>query len=187
MSPGGGDGDDRGDGRGEDDDAFAEAMRGARPLARGRERVTGAPAATSVSRRRRASAPALSSFIVEQTGDTISGRARDVAARQVRELRAGAHAIDARIDLHGRGRDAAVGDLERFVAGAAGRGARCLLVIHGRGHGSDGAGPVLRPAVWEWLASAAAERCGVLAFSSARPSDGGDGATLMLLRRPRAG
>jgi len=77
-------------------------------------------------------------------------------------------------------------ELERFVTSSAARGARALLVIHGRGRGSDADGPVLRPAVWEWLASAAAERAGVMAFTSARPRDGGDGATLVLLRRPAA-
>src|SRR5262249_38173728 len=106
------------------------------------------------------------------------------AAKLLRELRAGSHPIDARLDLHGRARAAALRDLEKFVAGA--RGARCLLVIHGRGHGSDAGGPVLRPAVWDWLGSQAAERCGVMAFVSARPADGGDGATVVLLRRSGA-
>jgi DNA-nicking Smr family endonuclease len=107
-----------------------------------------------------------------------------VALKLLHELRAGTHAIEARLDLHGRGRQRALRDLERFVAGASARGARCLLVIHGRGHGSDAGGPVLRPAIWEWLASEAAQRGGVMAFVSARPADGGDGATLLFLRRP---
>jgi DNA-nicking Smr family endonuclease len=181
MSPTsrGGDGDDR---SADDDSAFVEAMRGARPLARGHERVTGAVAAP-VPRGRRAPAPTPPPFVVEQIGDTITGRARDVAVKLLHELRGGAHAVDARLDLHGRDRAKALRDLERFVAGAAARRARCLLVIHGRGHGSDAGGPVLRPAIWEWLASAAAARGGVMAFASARPPDGGDGATLVLLRR----
>ena len=184
MSPTGGGGDDDADGRPDDDEnAFAEAVRGARPLARGRDRVAGAPA-PAPSRRRPAGAPRTSPYVVEQTGDSIVGRARDVAAKLVRELRAGSHLIDARLDLHGRARDAALRDLEKFVAGV--RNARCLLVIHGRGHGSDAGGPVLRPVVWDWLASPAAERHGVMAFASARPADGGPGATLVLLRRSAA-
>src|SRR5262245_3764310 len=179
MSPTGGGDDDDSDDEGA---AFAEAMRGAHPLAPGRERVTGSmPAATP--RRTPTAAPAVALFIVEQTGDSIAGRARDVAAKVLRELRGGAHAVDARLDVHGRARAAALRALERFVVAARSRGARGLLVIHGRGHGSDAGGPVLRPAVWAWLASAAAEQCGVMAFASARPRDGGDGATMIWLRR----
>lgn len=173
------------DRRGDDDDddhAFAEAMRGARPLPAGPARVVAPPAAPS-RRKPAAAAAAVSPFVVEQTGETIAGRASDVALKLLQELRAGTHALDARVDLHGRARAQALRDLERFVIAARARGDRCLLVIHGRGHGSDAGGPILRPAVWEWLASPAAERCGVMAFASARPRDGGDGATVVLLRR----
>jgi len=170
------------DGGDDDDSAFAEAMRGARPLAPGRARVAGPPS-SATPRRTRAATPAVSPFIVEHAGDSVAGRARDVAAKLLRELRGGAHAVDARLDLHGQSRAEALRALERFLIAAASRGARGLLVIHGRGQGSDTGAPILRPAVWEWLASAAAERCGVMAFASARPRDGGDGATMVLLRR----
>jgi DNA-nicking Smr family endonuclease len=169
-------------GNDDDDRAFEEAMRGARPLERAPTRVVASP--FGQARRKASAAPAPSPFIVEQTADAIAGRARDVAAKLLRELRGGAHAIDARLDLHGRERAEALREIERFVASSAARGARALLVIHGRGRGSDAGGPILRPAVWEWLAGAAAERAGVMAFTSARPRDGGDGATLVLLRRP---
>jgi DNA-nicking Smr family endonuclease len=155
-------------------------MRGARPLASGPGRITPSPAATSPRARAAAAEPA---FIVEQSGESIRGRARDVALKLVHELHAGAHVVDARLDLHGRGRAEALRALERFAAAAAARGARGLLVIHGRGRGSDSDGPVLRAAVWEWLASPAAERSGVMAFTSARARDGGAGATMVLLRR----
>jgi DNA-nicking Smr family endonuclease len=131
----------------------------------------------------RAPSSSSSPFVVEQSGDTIAGRAQDIGAKLLRGLRGGAHAVDARLDVHGRGRADALRALEQFVASARSRGARGLLVIHGRGHGSDAGGPVLRPAIWEWLASPAAERSGVMAFASARPRDGGDGATMIWLRR----
>jgi DNA-nicking Smr family endonuclease len=170
-------------GGGDDDDAFVEAMRGARPLARGPQRVAAASAPSPRRKPVAASAASAAAFVVEQTGDAITGRAPDLAVKQLQELRAGAHAVDARLDLHGRKRAEALRDLERFVTAARPRGARAVLVIHGRGHGSDAAGPILRPAVWEWLASPAAAHCGVMAFTSARPRDGGSGATLVLLRR----
>jgi len=175
--------DDDDGGSGDDDDrAFAEAVRGARPLGRRDARVTASQPAVA-PRHDRAPATTPAAFIVEQTGDEIAARAADVSTKLLRELRAGAHAVDARLDVHGRGRGAALRALESFVAGARARGARTLLVIHGRGLGSDAGGPVLRPAIWEWLASAASAHLGILAFASARARDGGAGATIILLRR----
>jgi DNA-nicking Smr family endonuclease len=168
----------------DDDSAFREAMRGARPLPAGRGRVPAAERAPAAAAPTRGAAkPAPTTFIVERAGDSSGGRAPDVAAREVRSLRAGERDVDGRIDLHGRVRAAAVRDLETFLAAGRARGARVVLVIHGRGHGSDPGGPVLRPAVWDWLGGARAERCGVMAFVSAPPRQGGDGATLVLLRR----
>jgi DNA-nicking Smr family endonuclease len=165
----------------DDDSAFEEAMRGARPLPAGHGRVpapgrppTGTP---GVAR------PTVAPFIVERTNDTVVGRAPDVAAKEVRSLRGGEREVDGRIDLHGRVRASALHDLETFLAAARARGARVVLVIHGRGHGSDPGGPVLRPAVWDWLGGTRAERCGVMAFVTAPPRHGSDGATLVLLRR----
>jgi DNA-nicking Smr family endonuclease len=178
------DGDDDDSDRRDEDSAFAEAMRGARPLAKRDARATIPPVDEPRGKRPGPAAAAPARCIVEQTGDAITGRAPDVSLKVVRELRAGAHAVEARLDVHGRGRGDALRALESFVSGAHARGARVLLVIHGRGHGSDAGGPVLRPAVWQWLASAAAERCGVMAFASAGRRDGGAGATMVLLRRP---
>ena len=122
-------------------------------------------------------------FVVEESGDTITGRAPEVSVKILRALRNGEPPVKARLDLHGRLRDEAVHGVERFVAAARARGARTALVIHGRGHNSEAGGPVLRPAIWQWLQSPAASRAGVMAFASARPRDGGAGATVMLLRR----
>ncbi len=113
----------------------------------------------------------------------ITGRAPDVSVKILHALRNGEPPVQARLDLHGRLRDEAVRGMARFVAAARGRGARAALVIHGRGHNSEAGASVLRPAIWQWLSSPAAARAGVLAFASARPRDGGAGATVMLLRR----
>ena len=167
----------------DDDSAFKEAMRGARPLPAGHGRVPASGRAPTAVAARGAVKPAVAAFIVERAGDSIVGRAPDVAAKETRSLRAGERDVDGRIDLHGRVRAAALRDLETFLAAGRARGARVVLVIHGRGHGSDPGGPVLRPAVWDWLGGARAERCGVMAFVSAPPRHGGDGATLILQRR----
>jgi DNA-nicking Smr family endonuclease len=54
---------------------------------------------------------------------------------------------------------------------------RCLRVIHGKGHGSPGREPVLRPKVHRWLA----QRREVIAFAQASAPQGGAGALIVLL------
>lgn len=175
----------------EDAAAFAEAMRGATPLDLDQRRRR-APAASERPARdpARARAPAqgagTDAFTVEVAGGTVAGRAPGIEARQLRSLRAGDYPIEARLDLHGRARAEAAPALERFVAAAAASGRRCLLVIHGRGNRSAPDGPVVRPAVWDWLSGSRRARASVMAFVSAPPRLGGAGATLILLRKSRA-
>jgi DNA-nicking Smr family endonuclease len=161
--------------------AFGEAMRGARPLDDGPRRVNGAPQPAG---RRRAAAPMANAAPPMETGDDgLSGRAPDVSVALLRALRRGEPRPQARLDLHGRKRDEALRATETFVQRARGEGRRAVLVIHGRGNGSEAGAPVLRPALQAWLGSAAAARAGVMAFAPATARDGGAGATLILLRR----
>jgi DNA-nicking Smr family endonuclease len=183
-----------------DDDAraFEEATRGARPIARagrvGRVPLRPAAPAGPPPHQPRATPPALdddaaprapgdATFDVVVTGAAIAGRADGVDARVLRRLKAGELPVEARLDLHGRARVPALAALERFVAAARADGRRVVLVIHGRGAHSAEDGPVLKPLVWRWLGGSSAAARAVLAFASARPAQGGDGATLVLLRR----
>jgi DNA-nicking Smr family endonuclease len=182
---------------GEDDDAlaFAEAVRGAQPIPKGAGRVAGSAKPASGRRSPPAAehallfdpATALTSvaFTLTLAGEQIEGRASGVDARAVRRLKDGEPAIEARLDLHGHSREPALAALERFVQSSRAASRRAVLVIHGRGARSSAEGPVLKPLVWRWLASSRVAAATVLAFSSARPADGGDGATLVLLRKPR--
>jgi len=170
-----------------DDDearAFEEAMRGARPIGDGPKRMTGAPAVSHPARPRRA-APVTEAapFETEAVGEGMSGRARDVSARLLRALRNGEHHPEARLDLHGQKREAALHATERFLSASRQSGRRVVLVIHGRGQNSEDGAAVLRPALQAWLGSAAAAKAGVMAFAPAPPRAGGAGATLVLLRR----
>jgi DNA-nicking Smr family endonuclease len=183
------------DARGVDAGAFEEAMRGARPLApdgRARRVPPGpthaqAPPRDALRERQdlaRGDAPDSGAFTVQAVGERISGRAGGVDARQLRELRSGRLRVEATLDLHGEARDAALVTLERFVETARSGGRRCVLIVHGRGaHSADG-GSVLKPLVWRWLTGSRLAAAGVLAFSSAGPAQGGDGATALLLRKP---
>jgi DNA-nicking Smr family endonuclease len=72
--------------------------------------------------------------------------------------------------------------LVRFVFDARSRGKRCVLIVHGRGLHSKDQIPVLKASLQTWLSHGKlAER--VLAFTSARPHDGGAGAVYVLLRK----
>ena len=71
--------------------------------------------------------------------------------------------------------------LRETILRAVAAGARCLLVVHGRGLHSEG-GAVLRESLPNWLAETPIGP-EVLAFTSAAERDGGAGATYVLLRR----
>jgi DNA-nicking Smr family endonuclease len=108
---------------------------------------------------------------------------------QAPRLRRGENPIEARLDLHGLTQDAAHLVLGRFIERCVAEGLRTVLVITGKGRGSDaisapGGSGVLRRAVPLWLEQKPnADR--VLAVSVAAPRHGGEGALYVLLRRPR--
>lgn len=123
-------------------------------------------------------------FAVQADGSRVSGRADDVSRKLLAKLRAGGFPPEREIDLHSLASRAARSALERALAEAQAHDLRCVLVIHGRGARSP-EGAVLREALPGWLQGPAlADR--VMAFASAPPDLGGQGATLVLLRRARA-
>jgi DNA-nicking Smr family endonuclease len=117
-----------------------------------------------------------------EAGDFLEGAVPGFDERVRRKLRAGAFAAQARLDLHGLTREEAQGALERFVDRSRLAGHRCVLVVTGRGLHSPDQVPVLRAGVQGWLSGGRSARH-VLAFSTARPQDGGAGALYVLLRR----
>jgi DNA-nicking Smr family endonuclease len=108
----------------------------------------------------------------------VAGLDREVLKR----LRRGDYALEGRLDLHGLVQEEARGAVERFLRESRLGGKRCVLLVHGRGHHSADQLPVLKEALVGWLAGGRFGRQ-VLAFSSARPADGGAGALYVLLRR----
>lgn len=90
--------------------------------------------------------------------------------------------IDARLELHGMTRDAAELAVREFVVAARKRRERCVLLVHGKGTGSVGGVPVLRHEMAAWLTLSELASC-VLAYAPAKPHEGGEGATVVLLTR----
>jgi len=92
-------------------------------------------------------------------------------------------AIDGHLDLHGMTRERAHQALSAFMHQAYDRGARCVLVVTGKGSGREGGG-VLRRDVPLWL-NQSGLRALVLSFTHAQVRDGGQGALYVLLKRRR--
>ena len=118
-----------------------------------------------------------------ETDDGLSFRRPGVGIDVVKKLRRGVWTLQAEIDLHGLRRDAARAAVADFLHAAARRGIRCVRIVHGKGLGSPGKEPVLKGHVKNWLA----QRDEVLAFTHARPEDGGHGALIVLLREASRG
>ena len=112
----------------------------------------------------------------------IEGAVAGVDSRLVRRLRDGDFAYQSHLDLHGMTAEEARAELGRFLARAHQAGQRCVLIVHGRGRNSKDQVPVLKNRITTWLTRSTWARI-VLAFTSARPCDGGVGALYVLLRR----
>jgi DNA-nicking Smr family endonuclease len=176
-----------------DEDLFLQEVAGAARINRAGGRV-GAPAVDPVSRPRRPSddAEVLAAladlcggdgpFDIADSDEYIEGVAEGIDRRLLKRLRAGEYAVQAHVDLHGATRDEARDKVARFIVDSRRSGRRCVLIVHGRGMHSKDQIPVLKQAVRSWLERGQIARS-VLAFATARPTDGGAGAVYVLLRR----
>ena len=99
----------------------------------------------------------------------------------LKRLRRGHFSIEDEIDLHQMDERTARATLDEFLADCRKRGVRCVRIVHGKGLRSGSAGPVLKRMTDRVLR----RRDDVLAFASARPAQGGTGATVVLLQRIR--
>lgn len=126
------------------------------------------------------------SFDIANSVECVEGSVVGLDRRLLRRLRGGEFAYQSHLDLHGMSAVEARGAVDRFLTEAQQRGQRCVLIIHGRGHNSKDQVPVLKQRLAAWLARGTWNRL-VLAFTSARPCDGGTGALYVLLRRQRQG
>ncbi len=112
----------------------------------------------------------------------VQGAAPGLDPGILKRLRAGDYSTQDHLDLHGMTRTEAKAALETFIQASRIKGLRCVLVVTGRGLHSKDQIPVLKEGVQGWLTRGRISRQ-VLAFTSARPQDGGAGAIYVLLRR----
>jgi DNA-nicking Smr family endonuclease len=121
-------------------------------------------------------------FEVQDDGRNLEGRRVDCNPLYLRKLRRGQFPLDGRVDLHGMHAHDAKAALYTFLRKMRDQRELCVLIIHGKGEHSPGGQGILRGELAAWLSQGqAAEH--VAAFASAQESDGGHGATYVLLRR----
>lgn len=118
--------------------------------------------------------------------DLSPGIAGGLDQRTLVRLKRGGIRPETQIDLHRMTQDEAHAALIRFLAAAQQAGRRCVLVITGKGFGSEGAVGVLKTNVPRWI-NESPNRERVLACAFAAGRDGGEGALYVLLRRSRSG
>ena len=96
-----------------------------------------------------------------------------------RRIRRGQAAISATLDLHGHTQDSAQSQLLRFLSRHQHAGARCVLVITGKGRLGEG---VLRRQLLRWLGTHDA-RSLVSGYAEAHRKHGGSGAWYIFLKK----
>jgi len=178
-----------------EEDLFEDEMAGVAPLAPDPRGRLGAPPPTArpkASRREREEAEVFAQladlvegvgpFDIADSDEYIEGLAPGIDRRLLKKLRKGDYAVQGHLDLHGMTAEEARGEVERFVDSSRNNGRRCLLIIHGRGLNSKEGVPVLKERMKVWLTRGRVGHS-VLAFTTARPADGGAGAVYVLLRK----
>lgn len=176
---------------GDEDALFQRAMSGVLPLGH-TERVAPARSEVTPTSVRDEDAEVVAqladlvagsdAFDIADTTEYAEGVAGGVDRRLLKRLRRGDFSRQGHLDLHGMTRQEAREAVQQFISQSRVAGRRCVLIIHGRGLGSPDKVPVLKNALLGWLSQGRLGRQ-ILAFSSARPVDGGAGALYVLLRK----
>ena len=119
---------------------------------------------------------------IRDTDEYVQGARPGLNPDILHRLSQGLFPVADHLDLHGLTLAQARAEVEGFLTEARRMGQRCVLLIHGRGLSSPEGRPVLKPHLVAWL-SRTGLRKHVLAFTSARPYDGGAGAVYVLLKK----
>ncbi len=129
----------------------------------------------------------------------VPGQLAGLDRRSGEKLRKGQMAVEAKLDLHGMTQEGAHASVVRFVESQHAAGARCVLIVTGKGgRAADPFRPkaaagrftfsfgrgVLKEALPRWL-NEPRLRARIIAVQPASRAHGGDGAVYVLLKRKR--
>ncbi|MBB3330448.1 DNA-nicking Smr family endonuclease [Halomonas campaniensis] len=174
-----------------DDLDFRALMGDVAPLSRARNRADpgrrqGGPSEAQLARRESAAAEQadrnfLSDDFVDLVPpfDPLAYRRDGIQQGVVDRLRHGGYAAQARLHLLRLPLEECRRALPPFIQEAHAHDLRSVLIVHGRGQAIDSPANVLRSYLAKWLAQFEE----VQAYVSAQPSDGGLGATWVMLRK----
>ena len=176
---------------GEEDINFFAAMQDVTPLSgKGREVAAEAPTPTppvqTPSNPLQEFIDGKLEFALAFTDEYVEGHVVGLDLMLVGKLQAGQFSPESHLDLHGMNAQQAFGALVGFFRAAYFKGQRTVLVVPGRGLNSPHGISILREKVQEWFTQEPLKRV-ILAFCTAKPSDGGAGALYVLLRKFRKG
>ena len=113
-----------------------------------------------------------------EAGDEIVYLKQGQPPRLLKRLRRGHFSVRAELDLHEMSSAVAREAIRLFLDDCRRQGELCVRIVHGKGLRSKAQGPVLKQLTDTLLR----RRADVLAFSSARPAQGGTGAVIVLLQ-----
>jgi DNA-nicking Smr family endonuclease len=171
-------------------DEFRKAVAGVKPLKRAKRIALKGPAPAPVAHQRRRDEIAALAESLEgplsiddalDSGEELTYLRVGLSRQVLRRLRRGHWVIQDGLDLHGMNRNEAAIAVAVFLHACAGRGLRCVRIVHGKGLGSHNREPVLKAKLRRWLP----QRQEVLAYCQAPASEGGSGALLVLLKTKR--
>ncbi len=166
---------------------FLLAMKDVKPIGEGNGRIPERARRGIPRTDRRAGDPDMygtlrggEAFNVVNLPEYMEGYVEGTNPLTLEKIRRGEYSIQRVLDLHGLSAQEAKESFEAFIDDALRKQVRCVKVIHGRGLKSRN-GPVLKEKLKEWIVRAM-HRKWVVAFCSSQMTDGGPGATVVLLR-----
>lgn len=177
-----------------EEDLFQIAMKGVIPLRDKGDRIVRAPvkkekSADQLPVHSKNIREYLSCLVRESAAWDISfsdeymeGAVSGVGPKVMKRLKRGEFSIQDYVDLHGLTKKEAEAAVNEFIVLSYQKGLRCVLIVHGRGLGSVDHQPAIKKELPVWLRRGVLKKI-VLAFVTARPCDGGAGASYVLLKK----